>query len=208
MTQTPMRRSRRSSLSSSPGRSSTGRTGTGRTSTGRTSTGRAASGRTASGPTATRTDLTRPRPVRESAGVAKPSTAADRALERRRRRTTRMTHDRFDHSGRTIRGSLAKVPFIALIIVVLAAGAVGVLLLNTRTSVTGVQINRVQVDSASTQLEIESLQREVSLLDSTPNLAARAKAQGLVPAGDSAIVNCSSTPCTVIKPSAAPGAGG
>lgn len=193
MTQTPIRRSRRGPVS---GRASAARTisaGTRSTAGSRSATRSAAAG-------ARVADL----------AAAGATTAADRAYERRRRRTGRIAHDRFDHGGRTIRGSLSKVPFIALIILVLAVGAVGVLVLNTRTSETGVQIGRSQDLADQYQLDIETLQREVAALDSTPNLAARAKALGLIPASNSAIVDCSRTPCVVIKPSgsAAPAGNG
>lgn len=159
-------------------------------------------GRTSARPRATRTTLVRSR------AAATATTAADRAYERRRRRTGRITHDRLDHSGRTIRGSLSKVPFIALIILVLAVGAVGVLVLNTRTSETGVQIGRSQGQAEQYEQDIESLQREVASLDSTPNLAARARALGLVPAENTAIVDCTRTPCVVVKASDPAAAGG
>lgn len=195
MTQTPIRRSRRGPVA---GRASAARTISAGTRSGRTGTAR----------TATRTPGADSR-VADTTGAGA-TTAADRAYERRRRRTGRIAHDRLDHGGRTIRGSLSKVPFIALIILVLAAGAVGVLVLNTRTSETGVQIGRSQDLADRYQLDIETLQREVASLDSTQNLAARAKALGLAPASNSAIVDCTRTPCVVIKPSgsAAPGGNG
>lgn len=183
MTQTPIRRSRRAPIA-------------GRVSAARTISAGARS--TAGSRSATRSPAAGSRVAgRTGAGT----TAADRAYERRRRRTGRITHDRVDHGGRTIRGSLSKVPFIALIILVLAVGAVGVLVLNTRTSETGVQIGRSQDLADRYQLDIETLQREVASLDSTPNLADRAKALGLVPASNSAIIDCNRTPCVVIKPS-------
>ncbi|WP_353648045.1 hypothetical protein ABLG96_14370 [Nakamurella sp. A5-74] len=193
MTQTPIRRSRRAPVA-------------GRASAARTISAGARS--TAGSRSATRSPVAGSRVADRTGAVT--TTAADRAYERRRRRTGRIAHDRVDHGGRTIRGSLSKVPFIALIILVLAVGAVGVLVLNTRTSETGVQIGRSQDLADRYQLDIETLQREVASLDSTPNLADRAKALGLVPASNSAIIDCNRTPCVVIKPSgsAAPAGNG
>ena len=189
MTQTPIRRSRRGPVAA------------------RSAGARAAVAPTGARRSARTTARTTALPARGETGAT--GTAVDRAYERRRRRAGRIDQDRFDHGGRTISGSLSKVPFIALIILVLAVGAIGVLVLNTRTSETGVQINRLSDQATELELGNESLQREVNLLDSTQNLADRAKALGLVPAaGDTPIVDCSRTPCVVIKPSGSAADGG
>lgn len=210
MTQTPIRRSRsaarRSATATSLSRTRTtvrvGATGTGST---RTRAARSGAGRTGTTYDGAGTRTRSRTAVMPASGA---QSAADRAYERRRRRSSRITGDRLESSGQVIGGSLKKVPFIVLIIAILATGAGAVLWINTKASQTGVQIQTLDNQAGQLQLQNETLQRQVAQLDSTPNIAKRAQQLGLVPTpGDSVIVDCTVSPCRIIQPTA-PGANG
>lgn len=115
-------------------------------------------------------------------------TAADRAYDRRRRRTQRMTDPRLTRVGSPIRDRVARIPFVIVVIILLAIGGVSVLYLNTRTDETGMLTNESHQRSDELRLEIESLERDVAALDATPEIAKKAKEMGLVQAGDPAII--------------------
>lgn len=153
--------------------------------------------------------MLRPRstaPARTAEIPAVPTSAADRAYDRRRRRTERMTDARLENVGAPIRQRLAKVPFVVMVIAVLALGGGGVLYLNTMADEAGIRINRSTAASDDLRLEIESLQRDISGLDATPEIARKARELGLVPAGESAIIDCSKGACRIVGTPQKPGA--
>lgn len=109
-----------------------------------------------------------------------------------------MTAQRLESRGASIRGALARVPFIVMVILVLGAGAVTVLLLNTRTAEIGVQVQDLGEQADSLQRDNDSLARAVALLDSTQVIARRATELGLVQPDASTIVDCRKDPCTIV----------
>lgn len=135
-----------------------------------------------------------------------PTSAADRAYDRRRRRTERMVDARLQSVGAPIRERLHKVPFVVVVIAVLAMGGSGVLYLNTKADEAGIRINRAEAASDDLRLEIESLQRDISGLDATPEIARKAQALGLVPAGETAIIDCTTGACRIVGTPQKPGA--
>lgn len=205
MTTTPQRRPSRAG-SRAPGRSGAPRPSSGRTSTARTDR----PSKDAAATTAVRSRSTAT--TRTVEVPATPATAADRAYDRRRRRTERMADARLENVGAPIRERLHKIPFVVVVIAVLALGGGSVLYLNTMTDEAGIRTNRSEAVSDDLRLEIESLQRDISALDATPEIARKARELGLVPAGESAIIDCSKGACRIVgtpqKPGAATGTAG
>lgn len=123
---------------------------------------------------------------------ARPKTTVDRAYDKRRRRTQRilaLTADpRLVRVGLPIREAMAKIPFVIVIIGLLAVGGFGVLYLNTRTDEIGMRTTESQQASAALKLRVESLQRDIAAMDATPEIARKAAEMGLVQVGDPAII--------------------
>lgn len=122
--------------------------------------------------------------TRESVG----SQSAQRAYQRRNRREERIDQLRLTGVGSPVGAAMSRVPFVFLVIAILGAGTAGVLWLNTMTDEAGLETTRSREASAELRLELESLQREVSMLDSTPKIAQEARELGLVQAGSPAII--------------------
>jgi hypothetical protein len=142
----------------------------------------------------TRQPLTRPR-----AAAAQKMSAAERAYDKRRRRAERMADPRLTRVGHPIRETMARIPFVIVVLAVLAVGGVGVLYLNTRTDEAGMRTTESQDRSDDLRLRIEQLKRDIAGLDATPEIARRAEQMGLVPAGDPAIIRVPvKGPATVI----------
>ncbi|MGI8418227.1 MAG: hypothetical protein ACR2P2_18900 [Nakamurella sp.] len=133
--------------------------------------------------------MTRSRP---HSAPARPKTAVDRAYDKRRRRTQRisaLTADpRLVRVGLPIREAMAKIPFVIVIIGLLAVGGFGVLYLNTRTDEAGIRATESQQASDDLKLRIESLQRDIAAMDATSEIARKAQEMGLVQVGDPAII--------------------
>ena len=89
------------------------------------------------------------------------------------------------------RSSAARAPFIAVVVVILAAGLLGLLLLNTVLAQDAFALHALQVQGRVLSDQEQSLQREVEQLQSPQSLAARATAQGMVPGGTRAFLRLS-----------------
>jgi len=156
------------------------------------------------GPTA---DSDRPSKV----AAARAMSAADRAYDKRRKRVQRMADPRLTRVGVPIRETMAKIPFVIVIIALLAVGGVGVLYLNTRTDEAGIRTNQAKDSADDLRLRVESLQRDIAGLDSITEIARKAKEMGLVQPGDPAIIVVPSKgPAKVIgtpRPAQSAGAG-
>lgn len=126
------------------------------------------------------------RPPRATA--ARTMSAADRAYDKRRKRIQRMADPRLTRVGVPIRETMAKIPFVIVIIALLAVGGVGVLYLNTRTDEAGIRTNQAKDSADDLRLRVESLQRDIAGLDSITEIARKAKEMGLVQPGDPAII--------------------
>lgn len=114
--------------------------------------------------------------------------AAERAQARRQRRQARISTATVPRAGRPVRSALARAPFVIALIAVLAVGVGGVLYLNTKIDESGIGVEQAKAAAATLRLEIEELNRQVADLSATPRIAAQARALGLVPAGDAAIL--------------------
>lgn len=111
-------------------------------------------------------------------------------------------------AGRPVSAALARLPFAIALILVLAIGVGGVLYLGTKTDETGMRTEAARETSRHLRLTIEELEREVAALGATPRIAAEARALGLVPAGDTAILTIDDTGVVTVlgTPHAADGA--
>ncbi len=127
-------------------------------------------------------------------GAAATTASSRRAYERRQRRTQKMSASRLvGPAGRRVSAdqrsaALSKAPFAVLVIALLAAGIAGVLYLNTVTDEAGMRTSTARSTATDLRLTIESLRRDVAMLDATPHIADGAAALGMVPAGDSAML--------------------
>jgi hypothetical protein len=99
-----------------------------------------------------------------------------------------MTASRLITPGKPVASALNRAPFVVLLIALLGAGIAGVLYLNTMTDEAGMRTSTAKIATTDLRLQIESLQRDVALLDATPRIADAASKLGMVPAGDSAML--------------------
>jgi hypothetical protein len=76
-----------------------------------------------------------------------------------------------------------RAPFVALVLVILAAGLVGLLLLNTASAQDSFRLHALQSQAASLSAEDDALANATDGLDDPARLAARAAQLGLVPGG-------------------------
>lgn len=127
------------------------------------------------------------RPERTGKGGGR-SGAALRAYERRQQRASIHTSDSAHGSGAgsrpTLNGSAiaARIPFVALIIGLLAIGLGLTLLLTTRSAGDSYDLSAAKAVNAELAQQRASLQRDVELAESAPELARKAAELGMVPA--------------------------
>ncbi|MEV0295010.1 hypothetical protein [Nocardia sp. NPDC050710] len=113
------------------------------------------------------------------------SGAAQRAYAKRRTRAEQLS-DVPDLPIR--RGSImaTRIPFVAAIIALLGCGLALTLLLTTRSAEDSYQLSDARQLNRKLSEERAALQREVEAADSAPELAARARELGMIPAKDPA----------------------
>ncbi len=138
---------------------------------------------------------------------ASTTASSRRAYERRQRRRQKISATRLVGPGKPVKSALNRAPFVVVLIALLASGIAGVLYLNTMTDEAGMRSSTARSKAIDLRLTIESLQRDVAMLDATPHIADEAAALGMVPAGDSAMlmVDGSGAGSVVGKPSVVPG---
>lgn len=141
------------------------------------------------------------------AGAARTTTAAQRAYQRKTERTQRFLH--LVPEGATA-SAPRRVPFVALVIGLLAAGLVATLWLSTRSAEGSYQIGAVQETNQRLSDQAEALRRDVATASSPSALAQSAAALGMVPSGDVAhlVVATDGTVSVVGKPAPASGTPG
>lgn len=125
----------------------------------------------------TRTEIGRPARRAHSAERVK-SGAAQRAYERRRQRATMPAPAGSELTGR--------VPFVAAILAMFGCGLALTLVLTTRAAEDSYQLSDAREVNRVLSDERAALQREVAAADSAPELAARARELGMIPADDPA----------------------
>ena len=127
------------------------------------------------------------RPERTGKGGGR-SGAALRAYERRQQRASIHTSDSARVSVAGVRPALdgsaiaARIPFVALIIGLLVIGLGVTLLLTTRSAGDSYDLSAAKAVNAELAQQRASLQKDVELAESAPELARRAAELGMVPA--------------------------
>ncbi|MFE7802802.1 hypothetical protein [Nocardia sp. NPDC057440] len=134
------------------------------------------------------------------------SGAAQRAYARRRLRAEHLT-DTPDLPTRRVSVMATRIPFVAAIIALLGCGLAGTLLLTTRAAEDSYQLGDARQVNRKLSEERAALQREVEAADSAPELAARARELGMIPAKDPAriVVAADGTVTVIGKPTPAQG---
>ena len=86
---------------------------------------------------------------------------------------------------------LGRTPFVALVVSLLAAGLLGLLVLNTALAQDAFRLHTLKQEARALEDREQVLQREVEALRAPQELAARATALGMVPAGPPAFLRLS-----------------
>ncbi len=86
---------------------------------------------------------------------------------------------------------LRRSPFVAVVVSLLAAGLLGLLVLNTALAQDAFRLHTLKQDSRALEDREEELRREVEALQSPAELADRAAELGMVPAGPPAFLRLS-----------------
>ncbi len=133
----------------------------------------------------------RPRSATKESGSGR-SGAASRAYERRQQRASARGSAAVSAGQQTGRGPLsattitARIPFVALIIGLLSLGLGLTLLLTTRSAEDSYILSEAKEYNQRLAQESASLQRDVELADSAPELARKAAELGMIPAANTA----------------------
>jgi len=121
-----------------------------------------------------------------------PPRRRDTGAERVRSRAVQRAYARrAQHTG-TPRGArdsvdaAHRVPFVLLVMVLLAVALVATLWLSTAAAADSYHLQSAQEQARNLTERSENLRREVANLETAPELARRARALGMVPAGDPA----------------------
>ncbi|MGW4845911.1 hypothetical protein [Nocardia brasiliensis] len=134
------------------------------------------------------------------------SGAAQRAYARRRTRAESRS-DAPDLPRRQGSVMATRIPFVVAIIALLGCGLALTLLLTTRAAEDSYQLGDIRATNKRLADERAALQREVEGADSAPELAARARELGMIPAKDPAriVVAPDGTVTVIGKPTPAEG---
>lgn len=115
--------------------------------------------------------------------------SSGKADDRRMRRLELLAGRRLTATGSPIAATLSRVPFVALIILLLAGGIVGVLWLNTMSDATGLRASKSRLAQMDLDTDIEAVRKDIAALKDPARLDAQARALGLVPPpGDAAMI--------------------
>jgi len=122
-------------------------------------------------------------PSAERAADRSRSAAAERAYARRAQRSQRtMVGPKTERKA----GSAGRVTFVVLVIGLLIGGVVASLWFSTQATADAYSLEQAKKQTVALQQQVQGLQQQVANADSAPSLAARARALGMVPAGDPA----------------------
>lgn len=81
-----------------------------------------------------------------------------------------------------------RTPFVLLIVLVVVAGVLGILVLNTKIAESGIQLTDLKKQQAQLDLREQQITQEITEAESPGRLEAAAKRLGLVPAGAPAFI--------------------
>ncbi|HKT02465.1 MAG TPA: hypothetical protein VJT31_23300 [Rugosimonospora sp.] len=84
--------------------------------------------------------------------------------------------------------SVPRAPFVALVLVVVVAGVVGILVLNTKINENAFRLSYLQDKQTSLDRQEQQLNQRLASQEAPNNLAAEAAKLGLVPAGTPAFI--------------------
>jgi hypothetical protein len=108
-------------------------------------------------------------------------------------------------------GAAPRTPFVLLVLVLVGAGLVGLLLLNTAINENAFRLHSVQKRQDALDLREQQLKRDIEKVKAPGTLTAAARRQGLVPAGQPAYIYLPSgkvvgtpTPARASNPPASP----
>jgi hypothetical protein len=132
---------------------------------------------------ASKTVETAPAPARSPAPGRARSAAAQRAYARRAQREGRPIQRAVEED--LDRGT-GRISFAVLIIVLLVVGVAATLWLSTQAIADSYRLDQAKQESERLAERAAVLQREVTQKESAASLAERAKAMGMIPAGDPA----------------------
>lgn len=139
--------------------------------------------RTRKRPAATDTVAAPEKPTRKAAPARSRTAAAQRAYARRAHREGR----RIEHAVEEgLDQGSGRASFVVLIIVVLTVGVAATLWLSTQAAADSYRLEQAKQEADRLAERAAELQREVTENESAASLAERAKAMGMVPAGDPA----------------------
>ncbi|HWC83736.1 MAG TPA: septum formation initiator [Pseudonocardiaceae bacterium] len=142
-----------------------------------------------------------PQPERTEAAKAR-SAAAERAYARRAQRTERtMVGPKPERKP----GSASRVTFVVLVMGLLIVGVVASLWFSTQATADAYSLEQAKAKTQALSQQVQLLQQQVAQADSAPSLAARARALGMVPAGDPAhlVVGTNGAVTVIGQPAAA-----
>jgi hypothetical protein len=111
-----------------------------------------------------------------------------KAYDRRTRRQQALAGRRLTATGSPVAATLSRLPFVAVIILLLAGGIVGVLWLNTMSDAAGLRGSQSKLAQMDLDTQIEAAQKDIAGLKNPALLDSKARALGLVPPGDAAII--------------------
>ena len=114
--------------------------------------------------------------------------SSGKAYDRRIRRQQQVRGSRLTRTGSPIAAALTRVPFVALVLLLLAGGVVGVLYLNTVSDAAGLRASQSRLAQMDVEARIEADSKEIAAMKDPAHLADEARALGLVPPGDTAII--------------------
>ncbi|MDG4765333.1 hypothetical protein O7632_14695 [Solwaraspora sp. WMMD406] len=84
--------------------------------------------------------------------------------------------------------AVPRAPFIAMILVVVVGGVLGVLLVNTKINENAIRLGTLQQEQSHLDLKEQQLKKEIAQHEAPNNLAAQARKLGLVESGPPAFI--------------------
>ncbi|MFV2019766.1 hypothetical protein [Micromonospora sp. LOL_023] len=84
--------------------------------------------------------------------------------------------------------AVPRAPFIAMILVVVVGGVLGVLLVNTKINENAIRIGTLQQQQSNLDIQEQQLKKEIAQYEAPNNLAAQARKLGLVESGPPAFI--------------------
>lgn len=84
--------------------------------------------------------------------------------------------------------AVPRAPFVAMILVVVVGGVLGVLLVNTKINENAIRIGTLQQQQSTLDVQEQQLKKEIAQYEAPNNLAAQARKLGLVESGPPAFI--------------------